>query len=560
MSLLPWLAYGAALLAGLVYAILASFERVYERITLPQLCYLAYVLLCSLVATRTGSLAAGLPFLAVPLGIFAWLTLRSEPEQSVSLQARAQQDLDLFRKVLAEKPGDVIALEGIADLYAKVGEPEPAKRWYAKLEQVYAANPAYERLRISLEEKVSNLELNPGAGTDPLLPFYLRACPKCDSMAFRSQFACQVCKEPFYAGKWRWRAAVVNRFLERHSLVPVTAASLLFLPFLHWFGNTAYFILLGVWSLGLRTHSGQKRVVQGELPGELPRFLLRTGMVACALAGIMSLSHGSRTARAFQRRGTAPQASPASTQPGNPGSIRPSMRPEVKVALTGALDRGEFDASYPPGTAMRAVIEEIAVHNASQTLEKAVAEARASGTLDAPYPSGLTLRQALFELSQGRSSPAVEKAAAEAAASGDLDKPFAGGLTFRQVLAEASQGYPGPAIEKALTLSRQADEAAARSEAAQAEALGTSPPSDDPKAVVSAVLPLLSRPERDAQLEAVQTLSDIRFAANAEEALPLLEPLTRSQDQDVADFAKLALERIRYCQGSTLCQAKWRKR
>ncbi|MFA6318636.1 MAG: hypothetical protein WC943_14605 [Elusimicrobiota bacterium] len=589
MSTLPWFLYAGAFIVGLVYAVLASFERVYERITLPQIAYLLYLLICAVLTGNRGDLAATLVFLAVPAALFAWLTLRAEPGQSVSLQAEAQKELDLFRKVLAERPADVIALEGVGDLYAKVGEHELARRWYKKLSEVYAPNKAYERLRISLEEKISNIEINPIAGTDPLMPFFLRACPKCDSMAFRSQYSCQVCGEPFYADRWRWRAAVINRFLERHELVRVAVVSLVFLPFLFYCGSAAYFILLGVWALGLRTNAGQRREVQGERPGELPRFLFRTAIVAASLLGIMAFNQGLRPPGGLpgrKARATAPAQEASGAKPG-PASIRPAMSPEVKVALIGALAKGDFDTAYPEGTPMRKAIEEMAAGNASPTLELAVSEAQASGILDKPYFKGVTLRKVLEEMSAGRTSPTLEKALDEAAAAGDLDVPFAGGVTLKQIFLEGKQGYPGPSIEKALTaaeangdldriklhgkslreyrdeakaLSAQADEYASRSEAAQSEALGVDVSPNDPRAIVQEMIPLLSRPEYDAQIQAVQTLSDIRIAANAEAAIPYLEPLTKSQNGDVSEFAKLALQRIRHCQGSTLCQSKWRKR
>ncbi|MBI5884157.1 MAG: hypothetical protein HZB91_13765 [Elusimicrobia bacterium] len=585
MSTLPWLAYAAAFLVGLVYAILASMEQVYERITLPQVFYLIYLLLCATIVGHARDLTATLAFLAIPAALFCWLTLRGEPEHSVTLQGEAQKELDEFRKTLAEKPKDVIALEGIGDLYAKVGEHLYARKWYQKLVEVYAANPAYYRLKISLEEKMSNLEINPIAGTDPRMPYFLRACPKCDSMAFRAQYACHVCAEPFYSNRLMWRAATFNRFFEKNELVRVTQASVVFLPFLFYCGSAAYFVLLGIWSLAFRTNAGMKLAVQGEQPGDFPRFLFRAGMVSCLLIAFMVPE-----SRILPGKGTKsgkPGKAPVAKE--GPGNIRASMSPQVKEALTSALAKGDFDKAYPKGTAMRYAIEEMAANNASPTLEKAMAEAQAEGALDIPYLKGATLRQVLEEISEGRSSPTLEKAVALAEKRGDLDKPFAGGVTLKQILNEARQGYAGPSIDKALAaaeangdldkikvmgkslrqyrdealaLSAQADEKARQSEAAQSEALGVDVSPHDPRAIAAEMAGILRNPKAlaDDRVQAVQTLSDIRIAANAEDAIPALEAAQNDPDQDVQGFAKIALQRIRFCQNSTLCQSKWRQK
>ncbi|MBI4677279.1 MAG: tetratricopeptide repeat protein [Elusimicrobia bacterium] len=579
MKTLPWLIYGVLFMAGLVYAVLASTERAYDRITLPQIFYLFYAFLCVVISTFARDILITATITTVPVALFLWLTLRAEPEHSVSLQAEAQKDLDAFRKAVADRPNDVIALEAVGDLYAKIGEHELARAWYQKLVAVYAANPAYQRLQISLEEKMHHIDVNPIAGTDPLMPYYLRACPRCDSVAFRSQFACQVCRGPFYAAERLWRAAVFNRFVERHEFVRMTAAGLIFLPFLFLCGTAAYLVLWAFWSLGFRTNAGQERAFQGERPGDWTRFLIRCGMIAALLAGFLAHSQGFKPGRPSRPSEPVARSGPA--------SIRPSMPPQVKQALTEALARGDYDQVYPKGTPMRMALEEMAYANASPTLEKAMAEGQAAGLLDKPYSGGVTLRRVLEELNAGRSSPTLEKAVAEAEARGDLDKPFAGGVTFKQILNESRQGYAGPSIDKALAaaeangdldrikvrgktlreyrdeareLSRQADEKARRSEAAQSEALGVNVSPDDPRAVVAEMIPLLGRPEAEAQLHAVQTLCDIRIAANAEDAIPHLEPLARSTNPDVAEFAELALQRIRYCRSSALCMQKWRKK
>lgn len=587
MNTLPWIIYAIILLVGLVYAVLASMEQVYERITLPQVFYLIYLLVCAIICGHARDLTATAVFLTIPLGMFAWLTMRGEPEYSVTLQGEAQGELIALRKVIAERPNDVIALEGIGDLYAKVGDSDMAAKWYLRLVNLYAANPVYARLKIMLEEKIQNIEINPLTGTDPRMPYFLRSCPKCESMAFRNQFSCNICGAPFYATVWAWRATIFNRFFEKNEFVRITVAGLLFLPFLFLGGPAPYFVLLGIWSLGLRTTAGQQKAVQGERPGEMLTFLVRAGMLSGLVIafGVYSLNSGP----ALPQSGGSSKPGKSSVAKGGPGNIRSSMSAEVKEALTKALAKGDFDKAYPKGSAMRTAIEEMAHNNSSPTIEKAVAEGQAAGLLDVPHANGVTLRKVLEEIGQGRSSPTLEKTVAEAEAKGDLDKPFAGGVTFKQILEESRQGYAGPSIDKALAaaeangdldkikvmgkslrqyrdealaLSAKADEAARRSEAAQSEALGENVAPSDPRAIAADMARILSDPRASAddRLQAVQALSDLRIAANADAAVPALEAAAHDQNQDVRDFARVALQRFRFCRHSTLCQSKWLQR
>lgn len=91
------------------------------------------------------------------------------------------------------------------------------------------------------------------------------------------------------------------------------------------------------------------------------------------------------------------------------------------------------------------------------------------------------------------------------------------------------------------------------------EAQGIDLATMEPQVVVPRMLKYLDEKDSDSRIMAVQMLSDIRYAANAQSAVPALEKATQDPHPEVREFAKLALFRIRFCERSALCQSKWRK-
>lgn len=248
---LVWISYAVLFLAALIYYILSAYERTYARITLPQLLYVVYMVGCSyLVVSTSRDIAISLIYLACPAGLVAWFTFTEEYSlKIISVKDELQRKLDVHRAALKAKPDDIILLETTGDIYRQLGEAALARKYYGRLIAIYDAKPQCDRLKHAVQEKSNDVEINPDAVDDLRIPEAIRACPQCESVVLRLEYACPRCDCPIFPGRGLWRAVRFNRFFEKFNLTRITACGLLLLPFLFACGWTAYGLLWGVWTL-----------------------------------------------------------------------------------------------------------------------------------------------------------------------------------------------------------------------------------------------------------------------------------------------------------------------
>jgi len=153
----------------------------------------------------------------------------------------------------------------------------------------------------------------------------------------------------------------------------------------------------------------------------------------------------------------------------------------------------------------------------------------------------------MSEVRAGRAGPAVYKALDEAQARGELDKIKVKGKSLTQYMSEARD------------ISAQAERLRTKREAEMRRANGDdSPRDDDPDGVIAESIAALAQGDPGQREMAARTLSDLRYAANAERAVPALQAAANDPDPGVRDAVALALERIKYCSSSALCRDKWR--
>lgn len=136
----------------------------------------------------------------------------------------------------------------------------------------------------------------------------------------------------------------------------------------------------------------------------------------------------------------------------------------------------------------------------------------------------------------GAAGPAVQGYIEAARKRGDLDKPVAAnGMSYAEILSRAQ------------AISNEVN--------AKARDQGTDPQDrrpgdDDPAVVVPMMISYLMSSSAEQRAYAAMTLCDNRFAKweRAGEAIPALEEVASSREPEGAEFAELAIKRIRFWQ------------
>ncbi|MBI3548206.1 MAG: hypothetical protein HY078_04040 [Elusimicrobia bacterium] len=247
---LAWTLYALCLIAGIVYYLMRAMESTLDRISLPQLLYVMYMMGCSAIVAWVGNdgrIAA--VFLAVPLFMVAWFTHSAAPGVDAGILHEIQAKIDLARESLKASSTDPFALECLGDQYREIAEPLLAKPYYARLIEHYAGKTGCERVRSTVQEKLREMELNPGAVTVAKVPELVRACPQCESLALKLAYACPRCGWAFYPDPRTWHVVRMNRFFDRHRFTRVTVFGLCLLPFLFVLGPMPFGVLWGVLTL-----------------------------------------------------------------------------------------------------------------------------------------------------------------------------------------------------------------------------------------------------------------------------------------------------------------------
>jgi hypothetical protein len=282
---LVWFLYAALMGAGLLYYVAAAAERAYERMSLPQLFYVAYVLAAALIAGMGfHNLALAVLLYAVPAAIFAWVTLAPEPVGDALAAKQSRADLEAIRRALKEKPDDIIALDNLVELYRRLGLAEPALAHGARLLALYDRRPDFTKLRMQLSLKLDSLRVNgPGCADDPRWPAILRACPGCEAIVLRAKRACPTCGAAFYPSAFDCWAAQANQWLEAANMTRTIVFALLFVPLLYSCGAIAYGILLGVWTLAFTTTRDNRARAEDAPAKEFRRLAWRLAVVGATL-------------------------------------------------------------------------------------------------------------------------------------------------------------------------------------------------------------------------------------------------------------------------------------
>src|SRR5689334_4654699 len=100
------------LTAGVAYYLASAIEKTMDRITLPQLLYVMYMMGCTVLIGWVGShLAIMLLYASIPVAMIAWLTLSGELDPEVVLEEEFQRQISLHRKALEAHPDDILLLE-----------------------------------------------------------------------------------------------------------------------------------------------------------------------------------------------------------------------------------------------------------------------------------------------------------------------------------------------------------------------------------------------------------------------------------------------------------------
>lgn len=250
MVTVVWLCYAAAFIIGLFLYVASSVEKTFERITLPQLFYVLYLMAIALFCVRAlRDPWLAMVFMAPPAALAAWLTFIDPPSVHQSLREDCQKELESCRAALQADKDDILALEAAGDLYRKIGEASLARRYYERLTGIYSSKKEMARLKGLIQDKLNEIGINPQCAQDPKFPAIVRACPACESVTLRFSYACPCCRRPLFPSLAAWRAVMINRFFDAHNLTHITAAGVAFLPFLFVCGSLAYTALWAVWTL-----------------------------------------------------------------------------------------------------------------------------------------------------------------------------------------------------------------------------------------------------------------------------------------------------------------------
>lgn len=141
------------------------------------------------------------------------------------------------------------------------------------------------------------------------------------------------------------------------------------------------------------------------------------------------------------------------------------------------------------------------------------------------------------EAAAGIAGPTIERLIDAADKAGTLDLPLYGGRSMRQIRDHAK------------AIGARVDALGEKNRREQAQAHGVSVHADDPSVVVPMMLGYLEKKDDEDRAMAAQVLCDVRFARypGTLAAKPALEAMVRG-GKPGAEFAELALRRIRYAQ------------
>ncbi|MBI2386397.1 MAG: hypothetical protein HYV14_10335 [Elusimicrobia bacterium] len=239
-ALLSWSAWALAVTVGSCVFVARSAETGLAYVNLPRFLYFLWVLVCVLLLSvlREPAAAAAALILAAAVGVRAIIGDEAAPG------GRAAEVLERVagcRRALEADARNPASLELLGDVYSTLEDGPLALKYWGL---AYAIWP-----QAKLLEKIECVKR-----PDPVFHVWgspcvreLRACPACERVGPRLEFACPRCGEAFFPGRAGWAAARFNRAYEANGAGAAVETGLAFLPFLYFCAPWAYALAWLVW-------------------------------------------------------------------------------------------------------------------------------------------------------------------------------------------------------------------------------------------------------------------------------------------------------------------------
>lgn len=240
IALLSWSAWALAVVVGFCLFIARSAETGLAYVNLPRLLYFFWMLVCVLLLSvlRAPEAAAAALGLAAAVGV--WAMLGDEPVPG-GRAAEVLERVDGCRRALKEDGRNPASLELLGDVYSTLEDKPLALKYWGLAYEIWPQAKLLEKIEcVKRPDPVFHVWGSPCARE-------LRACPSCERVGPRLEFACARCGECFFPGRAIWAAARFNRTYESTGAGAAVETGLALLPFLYFCAPWAYALAWLVW-------------------------------------------------------------------------------------------------------------------------------------------------------------------------------------------------------------------------------------------------------------------------------------------------------------------------
>lgn len=240
ISLFAWSAWLISVVIGAAMFMMRSAETGLAYVNLPRFLYFMWIMVCVLLLAHMRAPIPAAMALGIALMVGVMAMIGDEPVAGTRA-AELTERVAGCQRALKEDKNNPASLEILGDVYSTLEDKTLALKYWGLAYEIWSQAKLLEKIEcVKRPEPVFVIWGTPCVRE-------LKACPRCERIGARLDFACPRCGEIFFPSRAVWLMVRFNRIYETTGAGEALETGLVFLPFLFFCEPWAYIVTWLVW-------------------------------------------------------------------------------------------------------------------------------------------------------------------------------------------------------------------------------------------------------------------------------------------------------------------------